>query len=1695
MNRKRKWLFLVFFLGLLSLVFFTPAASVVSKSALQWVLKLKFGDPISFNSIEFKQNKIILHDPQIGKLSSRYLSNGATLQADQITISCYPNFKSKKLRCDLKIDNPVFTLFESKEAWNTLQRWFSQPSSSILSLNLQAEDGLIRLVKAKEKVEYPFYLYSSDIGDNQELIQAGVKDSDNELTLLVKKKDHKLNLKLKILKATNELFVSTLQFYQTVACKPCIDCINPKGEYHGEIDVSFSDKYTPECSIKLHAKNLSFMSANQGLNAWVPEARFYLKNARRQHLSKGFTSSKWLENILNDAGGSIEFSEGFTFQNQNLFSSAPKLVHGSIKVDFGKNIPTKALVEGRLQKESFQEPFRLFFEGSLLQRKGSLEAFFLNTKKDHPSIQVLFSPHSQNEIQLETKLDELTNYQAKFIFDSISSRWRSIKSLSLQQGILNASLKCVVSKNKVSSFVLDSLNLQNAHFIDANAQYSFRGVSFSAEGSCEQVIPFCEKDLNLRAQLQIDHLSCSLEPSVSRLACSVEVEKGYIQKIDIEGVHPKNQIKARWRKEDETHPFKAQLSLAGETLLKQLPNSYQEDYQNLNKEQFTLLLRGAKNKSGWTLQLHSFVDQKKWADLRLDFGTTRFLDWIHLNNLPQNFQLAWQKCVSVTGFREGYFKIPKLDVEKFINPISEPNQDIALKGLASFEGAFNSKELNLQTYDYDLSIDHPDLWVQLSSFDHIAHTQYSFFKEPAVTLFPFESARCYLKGSKLEFKDLKGKGKIKGNHFHVPYLSGISCGISMTSDLSLTVSSSDQLDLSLKQLTGRCPLSDLATFLNAFELDALSALPFQGNVWIKGNQSTFTLQKKEKYEYCLKVHGEFTEGTTDLPSNEIDKISTQFAFDSSTQRLDLKDLKAKLHFAKSEPLMAICRKMNLCLSEKKPAEFKIKLQDSFSDVATLQGELILDPDKLFESFDFKFYPQSSSFRKLNFKHAHFILDEKKLTYAHVDFNSSFQGIMDSFIFLSPQFMTSNAVFDVMRQINGNIQGQWSYLDSHKQHKFSLFSDQLTFQKNESAPFKILATWEDQNLTLEELDFFSYKAVMKAQHKAGEIYFKDFRLHKRGGAYLNLSGSLQKDSLSFSGKIHKLSGDVSECLSFMKNKPSCKGRLDLHGGFSGHLKPGFGGECHLSGKTDEVALSSFALANGPVDLGIQVSQNHLNISHIKAQLSHFLGHTCSAYFEGQNLTLNPILAKSSIEQIAFRYPRESLSEINAYVRDFGYEQLLNSIENLKPKGDLKGSFSYCPENKQQPLIFKLEKDEYFLLGQLREMDSIRFDSNDYSRKISFKMNVWDSPYWFEFFQDRLLENSYFCKIFENDPKNHSGKTANHLTIKSHLDQNKKFVIESLCGELAGAHFDWIYSKEEAGEFTETFKGQTRILNSSFFESLPKKIKETLSPLKLGEGLYLTGRLQFDYKTLKPVGFEGILGGHHFNLMGYSFKSLHSKVFMQPEKLTLKNIQLSDLSGQLQADEVSLGLKEGQYVFSVPKLVVSNLKPSLLKASNQGAIRPKPLNIERFELKDLKGNLLDLDSIKGHGYLKFVKSTKKTVTILDVPVHLIAKLGLDLKMLDPVEGRILYEIHNQKVHLTRFLDVYSQDRHCHFQVLKNLEGSTIDFNGNLDISIRMKQYVLLKFTEPYIISIKGNVTRPKYAFKKRKVVINVPQREDS
>ncbi len=100
-----------------------------------------------------------------------------------------------------------------------------------------------------------------------------------------------------------------------------------------------------------------------------------------------------------------------------------------------------------------------------------------------------------------------------------------------------------------------------------------------------------------------------------------------------------------------------------------------------------------------------------------------------------------------------------------------------------------------------------------------------------------------------------------------------------------------------------------------------------------------------------------------------------------------------------------------------------------------------------------------------------------------------------------------------------------------------------------------------------------------------------------------------------------------------------------------------------------------------------------------------------------------------------------------------------------------------------------------------------------------------------------------------------------------------------------------------------------------------------------------------------------------------------------------------------------------------------------------------------------------------------------------------VGLDFELLIPVCGSLHYELKDGFFHFTKLDGSYSENKRSEFFLVFNEDSPKMDLDWNIKIMIQMKQFVLFKFTEAFIISLTGKLDDPKVQLHRKKGDIKV------
>jgi hypothetical protein len=316
----------------------------------------------------------------------------------------------------------------------------------------------------------------------------------------------------------------------------------------------------------------------------------------------------------------------------------------------------------------------------------------------------------------------------------------------------------------------------------------------------------------------------------------------------------------------------------------------------------------------------------------------------------------------------------------------------------------------------------------------------------------------------------------------------------------------------------------------------------------------------------------------------------------------------------------------------------------------------------------------------------------------------------------------------------------------------------------------------------------------------------------------------------------------------------------------------------------------------------------------------------------------------------------------------------------------------------------------------------------------------------------------------------------LTLRWSLSSERDLLLHTIEGHFGGC--EAIFHEEAPG----CLIGSMRIHCETLYPFVPVTIQELFSELRMGQGYELKGHL---FWSPDHMGFEGLLSGEEFAFFGFQLQSMTSHISIGPRHVHLTDLKMSDFAGRLVIDEIAVmeEVLNEPWVLRIPHLTIQELRPSQLRRVGQMKTGPlTPLVVRELSLVDVRGMARFPETYRAEGALTFINSYKREATIFDAPSDVLSRIaGLDLDILIPVKGRVVFALEEGSFHLKDLIQSFSEgDRSTFF-----LEGNPkVGLDGTIDVLIRMKQFVLFKFTESFFISIEGKLDHPKFKLKRKK-----------
>lgn len=1646
--KHKGWTFSLVFLIFVSAFFWgKPLMLGLFRIGIKTYCQTRLGHRIDFKGIQFKKNRILLESPSI---KSKQEGPSFRLKAERVDLDYHVNFKERELCTHFHIIHP---LLEIKKERGQLPSFPSGKGNKhtffTLKNTISIERGKIELKEGEDLLCYEV----SFQGNSEERIKGeGTLFYEDlpMLTLHYQGKEEILDTQIEFLEASLEKVYRGLYFFYPPLShyeKPLLS-----GTLKGKVDLSFLPHHDPVMRGFFHVDSISAKTSDYSLSLKKGDLFFADSGVLEEN-----PHASLFEKLLRNSMGSLEFSKG-SFYCKNalgLCQLKGKIRFSKAKVDELKMgaflmTPHHSL---ELSLEGVNELLRPDLDWSL-QIKGEEE--------EASRVRFLLNPLTPSRNRLFVQIQELKGPDLNVIHESLLPFFPKMASLKIQRGSLKGGLGFIFNKGTLEECSCDSLEL--SHFEGECFEHPLLLKELWTNLSFKPLDPLKTIEGQMKVDLRMLLMALDLKGEVY-------LEKGLLKQGKLGCYHEGIESFLKW---ERGSPLVFEVQSSFWTLLEKAPPGIVERYRPIFKTDFKTNLKGkafVQEDSATVLATVSLENENRdQIEAQLEWP----LHKIPLIETLQPF-LSIELKVDSNKPVKGSIKGDHLEVAHYVSPLVFNDSELFFNGFIDVLGTFDDQQLHLDYTYSKLQLNHPYVRIELASplQNLIGHHTFDFKTGKHFGSLPVEKGRCLVKGVDLNFTDIEGLLRFDDTRITSDFLEGYCHHLYLCTSLDVWVKEGIQLSLSSHRAEGA--FTNVKALFSHFGRTFLDYLPVEGKMSLGEKGGVIHLDKSYgQNSLGVVLQGDFKEGMDllDHPHAHLENLELKFLYDLKNEIIDFKEVKADLSLDEENYRLAL-EPLHFENFKMHPVPFEIRLEEEIKNFAKMKGLFVLNRDDTL-SIELE---EGESYL------GHFGIGKGECTF-HPDFTLKeafleggwqLERLEEDLPFLL-KLGGSSLVQQVRQKLEKYaLSGLCRVRLNYKQDtmNFFLFGEEVFLGFEEPSELLMNGFYSRGRFVLEQLKYQKLSCNGEMILEEGGYQVPYLRCYFGPELSLDLEGYYHKGKEVFESKIRSFKGHLPFFNTMMALDKPCEGDLLLRG--EALVTTPFGSpkaQLFVTAEAQNLRCGDYIFSLNELEsFGVDLSFQQLKVKNLKGTLLKGKEKPLNLDLDVKELSYDFFNRSLKIDSLDFIVPKIS----------FGFFKEGLPLEKLQ-EDKLKGRLHLLWKNKIEDLQIALDDLHIQEGGRLWPLSAIDlgFDFNGWQAKAQSKL--FDHFYELRIQSDPLHLDKGELWLYDTE----SPAIQNPLGISWKVGE-EGLVIQKIEGELAGLLFDFTYQQDEKAPRAYTLAGIVHMDLEALQKRIPLSWQQKLAPLHLGQGYFYSGR--FIVNVDHTVSLEGLLGGKNFEFLGYEFKSLSANCKYHHPKLELYDIKLHDLSGELKVEALFVDWDEVGPKLNLPRISVTNLNPSLLRKKEVPMGIHKPLVVDLFQLTDIQGYLHDVKTLTGQGRLTFHKSHKKQ-GLLEIPAHLISRLGLDLNLFIPTEGSIVLEVKDEKIYLNKLVDVFSNDRHCRFHLAKSTQPSYIDFQGNLNVQIKMKQYVLLKLTEPFIISVEGTLLKPRYSFKKKHLAIQFP-----
>lgn len=994
---------------------------------------------------------------------------------------------------------------------------------------------------------------------------------------------------------------------------------------------------------------------------------------------------------------------------------------------------------------------------------------------------------------------------------------------------------------------------------------------------------------------------------------------------------------------------------------------------------------------------------------------------------------------------------------------------IELLGNLSCEAEMNPSAVRLNIAGDEIFIQHSLAQLYLP---HVKGNGIEFFYDSASKNWqgeiPLEEGKLNYRDIDLAFENLEGSLKLNAHHLTASSFYAECEGLGLRGEMDFFFEDKEKghLSLSTTQIAGS--VQNLFSVLNRFPSFPRSEIQLDGNFSCaeKGFVINARIGPTETVsEWSFKGHFNGLKSPINH-STAITEGCCDLVFNSKNQRLMIEKARGVWRQADGTLYTVHLKRFDAQFSTNKNLDFALQVTDGKNEFAYLEAKASQMPSLQWEIL-FNEDTTRVGGTKLNINQC--ILDEKmKLSVFEMKPILRCQELGDMAAFLQNAGFISRTFSPKNLQdweFEGTLQARVYIEDINRGISFHAESSDLQIKGTPWPSFRLKAHKIGENWLIEHLE--GGGLILRGTLVVDE---DDLSCHQFSGIWQGIefkgSGNLKPDKKHFSCSLESVKGDLATLAQINK----LDGLLAWKGNFNANINL-FG---DLSDPTDPLRLvgeMNFVVdIQAPIAFAAKTKKTikftynkarGLICNEIDLQLKEKITKAAIAGFKAGKLSRleNGNLA---LEKFQFSLSREMFGQcLDAKI-------LHSSLKDLKWEKNLEGEgdFQIFPKIVIQASL----KPGRYGIGDLDfpfEQLQMRYEKNFLD--LRGRSQIHEKPLWTVLQVDLNREPYGALKLLDH-PKSEGLKFSFHTL-------NAKVDLESVEGSCYGVQCQMAKNNRCKIPLATVLSGNVKIDGNSICHLLPKSFAERVDVFKIGDGYEWQGDLVLWQETNRGFKITGILTGNEFEFLGYRFHWMQGNIEASPEHVFITDLKIEDVAGTIGIKKIEFGKDEGWHLY-MPQILVRNLQPSIMNKIGIGQQAMKPFTIKNFILSDVRCQLKDVSSLEGSGKLTFTNQFKKESSLFDLPLEIIKKIGLDPGLLTPVQGELEIELRGDKFYLLSLQNSFSEGGRSEFYLAPSRELSYIDLDGKMHIDLKMHQDVMLKITEPFTLTIRGTLEKPRY-----------------